>query len=119
VPPWTFTPPAPVVFTIADGLLSGDYFDVFDHGVLIGSTPSVPFFGDCGLDPRVCVLDPSMSHASFVLPAGAHSITVRVHEAQILGEGFFIVEAVPEPATVFLLGSGVALVARRRRALAR
>lgn len=113
--PWTLTSSTAVVFTITDGFLSGDFFDVFDLGLLVGSTPSVSLFGGCGLDPRVCVLDPSMSHASLLLPAGAHSITVFVHEAQILGEGFFIATPVPEPTTFALVAIGAVALVRRSR----
>jgi hypothetical protein len=109
--PWTFTSSTAAVFTITDGLLGGDFFDVLDFGTLVGSTPAVPLTGhSCGLDPRDCVLDPQISHASFLLPAGAHSITISVHPAQILGEGFFEVTAVPEPASVLLLITGLVSV---------
>jgi len=40
--PWTFTTAAPVIFTITDGFLAADFFDVLDSGVLAGSTPSIP-----------------------------------------------------------------------------
>jgi hypothetical protein len=98
--PWTITTGSPVEMTVTDALLAGDFFDVFDFGVLIGSTPSVaPSGSDCGLNPSICVEAPGISHASFVLPAGAHSITIGVHAAQILGEGFFHLDTVPEPST--------------------
>jgi hypothetical protein len=110
-PPWTFASPTAVDFTITDGFLAGDSFSVLDFGVVAGSTPLVPLNGhSCGLDPRICVVDPEMSHDSFLLPAGSHSITVSVNAAQILGEGFFKVEPVPEPSTALLLTSALFVI---------
>jgi hypothetical protein len=103
-PGWTFTASTVVAFTITDGFLDGDFFDVFDLGTLIGSTPVVPASGhSCGLDPRVCVADAQMSHASFLLPVGPHSISIFAHPAQILGEGFFEFTPVPEPSSLLLV----------------
>src|SRR4051812_33067201 len=34
--PWTFTASTPVSFTITDGFLAGDYFDVLDFNTLVG-----------------------------------------------------------------------------------
>ena len=102
-PPWTFTSPTLVELTITDGFLSGDFFDLLDFGVLIGSTPAVAFGNSCGLDPNICVVDSEMSHNFFLLPAGDHSITIFVHPAQILGEGFFQFTPVPEPSTALLM----------------
>lgn len=112
--PWTFTSSTPVAFSITDGYLAGDFFDVLDFGALIGSTPAVPLFGGCGLDPRSCIADPGMSRATFLLPSGAHSITVVAHPAQILGEGFFQFTAVPEPSSFVLVAAGLYLLRRTR-----
>jgi hypothetical protein len=98
--PWTTTTESLVEMTVTDAFLAGDSFDVFDFGVLIGLTPSVAASGaNCGLNPSICVDAAGISHASFALAAGAHSITVGVHEAQILGEGFLRLDTVPEPST--------------------
>ncbi len=114
-PAWTFTSSTPVAFVITDGFLAGDYFDLFDLGTLIGSTPSVPLSGhSCGLDPTVCITDAQISNSSFVLPAGAHSITISAHPAQILGEGFFEFAAVPEPSSVLLVIPGLLWIWRRK-----
>jgi hypothetical protein len=89
---------------------------VYDLAALVGSTPAVPFNGhSCGLDPLVCWVDPEMSHASLLLPSGTHSITVLVHPAQILGEGFFEFTAVPEPSSILLIAAGLACYGCRRR----
>src|SRR3954471_7714843 len=47
-PPWTFTATRPVILSVTDGYLSGDAFDVYDFGVLIGSTPFVTPGNFCG-----------------------------------------------------------------------
>jgi hypothetical protein len=99
-PPWTFLAPSPVQLTTTDAFLPGDSFDVFDSGMAVGSTPSVPISGaNCGLDPSICLADPGISHATILLASGPHAITFDVHATQILGEGFFRVAAVPEPST--------------------
>jgi PEP-CTERM motif len=118
--PWTISTESLVEMTVTDAFLAGDFFDVFDFGVLISSTPSVAVNGaNCGFDPSICVAATGFSHASFVLPAGAHSITVGVHEAQILGEGFFRLDTVPEPSTfgVMTLLALAIWLGRRRLAL--
>lgn len=104
-PAWTFTTPQPVELNVTDGLLSGDFFDVFDAGTLIGSTPAVPLglAVDCGLDPSVCFVTSRISHATFLLPAGSHSLTLDVHPVQVLGEGFFRLDPIPEPGTLALM----------------
>jgi len=98
MPPWIATSSSAMEITITDGLLAGDYFDVLVSGVTVGSTPAVTSSGlNCGLDPSVCDVTPGISHAQIVLPPGSFAITINVHPAQLLGEGFFRVDPVPEP----------------------
>src|SRR5687768_12060126 len=106
-PPWTFTLAGPGLITVTDAGLAGDSFDVFDFGVLIGSTPNVPFAGAlCGGDPVPCSTDPNTSHGVFSLTAGPHSITIRAR-VMFCCVGYFRVEEIPEPATLLLLATGL------------
>ena len=106
-PPWTFTLAGPGLITVTDAALAGDAFDVFDFGVLIGSTPDVPFAGAlCGGDPVPCSTDPNTSHGVFSLTAGPHSITIRAR-VMFCCVGYFRVEEIPEPMTLLLLATGL------------
>lgn len=119
-PPWTFVAPAAgAKLTVIDVFESGDVFEVFDFGSLIGST-SVPVANvDCGDDPVACLATAGMSFGVFALSAGAHSLTMTVAQAPSdSGSGYLQVAAVPEPATLALvLGAlAAAWVSHRRQA---
>jgi YVTN family beta-propeller protein len=120
-PPWTFVAPAiGASLTVTDAFTSGDRFEVFDFGGSLGLTSAPLPLGDCEDDPVVCLADPSISHGSFLLAPGAHSLTITPTAAPNgTGTGYLQVEAVPEPATWLFLCSGLLLFAwaRRRRSL--
>lgn len=122
-PPWTLTASSPVLLTLTDVHLSGDRFDAFDSGTLLGSTPTVGIGGtSCGLDPNGCLADPNFSHATLELAAGSHSLTVFVHAAELNVEGFFRLDPVTEPSTLVLLSAsagGLGLAGWRLRRTAR
>jgi hypothetical protein len=117
-PPWTFTADVGgATLTVTDVFVSGDQFEIFDFGTSIGLT-SIPVAGlDCGDDPVVCLATPGMSNAIFALAAGPHSITITPSIVpEPFGVGYLMVTgasaAVPEPSTLFLLATGVGLIAR-------
>ena len=119
-PPWTFTLFGVGSITVTDAFNRGDTFDVFDFGVLIGSTPSVPEFDTCGTNPVPCSLDPAVSHGTFSLAVGPHSITIFVrNSASGHGAAYFRVDdTIPEPTSLVLLASGLggAISFARRKA---
>lgn len=116
-PPWTFTLSQAGVLTVTDAFNIGDSFDVFDFGVLIGSTPPVAVFDTCGSDPVPCSMNPNVSHAVFSLAIGPHAITIMARAGAIeAGAAYFRVDEVPEPTTLLLLATGLAVgVASRKR----
>lgn len=117
--PWTHASLVPITFTVTDAFLRINSFTVFNFAAVVGSTPAPTNVGSCGSDPAVCVVDPLTSHASFALPAGAYSFTIR-NDAGTAGAAYFRIDATvtaaPEPATVVLVGGGLlALAAAARR----
>ncbi len=78
-PPWTMDcGAASCWFTVLDGLVPIDQFEVFDFGGSIGiSSAPNPAGPGCGIDPAACLAEPSISRGIFCLGPGTHSITVN------------------------------------------
>ena len=120
-PPWTFVAPVQgVLLSVTDAFQSGDRFNILDNGLSIGLTSAFTPGVDCGDDPAVCITTPGMSTGTFLLGAGSHSLTIVPVEASPFGgTGYFLAEAVPEPATWLSLATALVLAAmfRRKRTL--
>lgn len=88
--PFTFFSATPALVQVTDGFQKGDEFTVYDNGVLLGTTSSVPAVnGSCGT-PDVCFTDPTYSHGSFAVAAGNHSITIVASASPWNGGGAWL-----------------------------
>jgi hypothetical protein len=130
---YTWNSPLPVKFTITDWAVVTDRFEVYDFGILKATTPLLPDWYALGLPdpltsppwtiyPDVALADGRFSSAVINFAAGAHSITIRDIHIPLRSpggvpftDGTVAFKAVPEPATVCLLGLGGLAVMRRRR----
>ncbi len=92
-PPWTFSCPTGGLicwFSVTDGFLLGDEFEVFDFGASVGTTSSVPTDNtmQCDNNPEVCFAG-GWSSAMINLGPGAHSITIQLTDSPFGGGAAF------------------------------
>jgi hypothetical protein len=122
--------PEGCVFDISGNRAISPTYEVFDFGVSLGTTPSVPGWQDLGCaswftpscritDPDDAWADPRYSKLSLLLAGGDHEVTIKVLTFALNKNGGplpdgpvqFRVRPVPLPAALPLFAAGVAVVA--------
>jgi hypothetical protein len=116
---FTFNATGDVVLKVTDAFQHGDTFFVFDFGSFLFATPLVAVNPSADVtDPDLAFADPTYSHGSAILGAGAHSIQIFTGNSPFGGGGAYMeVETapVPEPTSLALLGGAMAAMGAYRR----
>lgn len=115
-----FTLTESAYLTVVDGGFSGDRFQLFDNGQLLGETsaPANSYPDSLGLDFDSAFSNPDYSQGVYLLSSGNHSITglLSLSAVDDLGSdinatvGAVRLTAVPLPAAAWLFASGTALI---------
>jgi hypothetical protein len=97
---FTFSSATPTTLKVTDSFINGDRFDVFDHGILVGTT-SFPANDHHYIDgkPALAFKNPLFSHGTFTLPPGSHSLTfenIEIARGYSSGAAYF--ELISKPA---------------------
>ena len=128
---FTFTSGAAVTVKVTDAYISGDRFQLFDNGSLVGTTSQLNGPTPWTDNPDVAFAG-LFSKGAFTLGAGSHSLVlknIQIPSGYDSGAGFFRVDgnggvvvagnpSAPEPGTLALVGMGLvglALGRLRRR----
>jgi hypothetical protein len=122
-----FTLSAPAILTVVDGGFSGDRYQIYDFGALLGETSTTinSYPSSAGINFDSALADTNFSRGNFFLAAGQHQITGLLslsalddnQNALNASVGGISLTSVPLPATVWLYSSGcavMALLSRRR-----
>ena len=113
-----------VFLTVITGGFAGNRYDVYDNGSLLGITSQVATSTtSIGTNFDAALARGNYSTATYLLAAGSHTITGDLYfsaDGLDASVGAVAVNAVPLPASAWLLLSGsglLAFVSRRRRAV--
>lgn len=123
---WTLDSATPVIISITDAWANGDYYELYDNGTLIVTTPPVPVNTVSGIDPDAAFVRADFSHVSVLVGAGSHEFTVRdlldftqYPSMTPFGMAIRADRCVPEPSSVLSLLAGFTgiggMIWRRRR----